>query len=283
MSSCAAASLSRSTAISIASRCGSLAGSTWTWDIGTLTDGSNVSCDLVTTYDACCVVDNVATVAGDELDDPSNNSATASLNSGSNVIGDPSFEAGSPNPVWTEASTNFGTPLCDMAGCGNGGGTALPRTGDWWAWFGGIAAPEVGSVEQTVTIASGTAANLKFWLWNGSESGSGTDDFVVLIDGSQVFQVFEADPTYTGGYAEVTIDVSAFADDANHTITFMSTSGGTGVTNFSLDDVSLLTCAAFVGMGPNPLEIPTASTLGLILLSLGLAFAAFFLLRRRTA
>lgn len=262
---------------------GSVAGGIWTWNIGTLVDGANTSCDLVTTYDACCVVDNTATVSGDDLDDPSNNSDTASLNASANVIGDPSFEAGTPNPVWTEASTNFGTPLCDAGSCGTGGGTAGPRTGAWWSWFGGIAAPEVASVEQTVTIASGAAANLKFWLWNGAESGSGTDNFEVLIDGAQIFEVLEGDPTYTGGYVEVVLDVSAFADDANHTITFVSTSGGTGTTNFSMDDVSLLTCSAFIDQGPRPPEVPTASTLGLLLLGLGLAMTAFFLLRRRTA
>ena len=52
-----------------------------------------------------------------------------------NVVQDGGFEAGTPNPFWTEASTNFGTPLCDEAGCGNGGGTSFPLTGSWWAWF----------------------------------------------------------------------------------------------------------------------------------------------------
>ena len=44
------------------------------------------------------------------------------------LIVDGSFEAGIPNPNWTETSTNFGTPLCD-ASCGTGSGTAGPRTG----------------------------------------------------------------------------------------------------------------------------------------------------------
>ncbi|QLQ07277.1 MAG: hypothetical protein HZY76_15420 [Anaerolineae bacterium] len=69
-----------------------------------------------------------------------------------NVVADGGFEAGTPNPFWTEYSLNFGTVLCDAASCGTGAGTSYPRTGDWWAWFGGIAAYEAGSVSQSVTI-----------------------------------------------------------------------------------------------------------------------------------
>ena len=57
------------------------------------------------------------------------------------LIQDGSFEAGSPNPFWTESSTNFLTPLCTLADCGDGLGTAGPRTGLVWAWFGGVDGP----------------------------------------------------------------------------------------------------------------------------------------------
>lgn len=260
---------------------GMLVGDTWTWDIGSLTETSTVSCDLVAIYDACCVVNNTASVSGDELDDPSNNTSTASLNAASNVIADGSFEAGSPNPSWTEASTNFGTPLCTVGLCGDGGGTAGPNTGDWWSWFGGIAAPEVGSLSQDVVIASGASANLKFSLWNGAASGNGVDNFEVLIDGVQIFEVIEGDPTYAAGYVEVVLDVSAFADDALHTIAFVSTSTGSDVTNFSLDDVSLLSCAGFVDDGDGPPEIPTLGQWGLMSLLLMLAMAGIYMVRRQ--
>ena len=68
-----------------------------------------------------------------------------------NVVVDGGFEAGTPNPHWSEASTNFGTPLCDVQGCGTGAGTG-PHSGSFWVWFGGIAAYEQGSVSQMVTI-----------------------------------------------------------------------------------------------------------------------------------
>jgi len=51
-------------------------------------------------------------------------------------IVDGTFEAGTPWPAWTvQTSTNFGTALCNTAGCGTGGGTAAPFAGDNWAWF----------------------------------------------------------------------------------------------------------------------------------------------------
>jgi len=158
---------------------------------------------------------------------------------GANVVADPSFEDGTPNSFWAEASTNFGTPLCDELGCGNGGGTAGPRTGAWWAWFGGAGTSfELGSVEQSVVIDSGTAT-LEFYLWNGASSGNGVDDLVVSIDGNTVFSVIEGDPAYTGGYTLVQVDVSAYADGNAHDLLFESTCTGTNTTNFSVDDVSL--------------------------------------------
>lgn len=68
---------------------------------------------------------------------------------GANGVTDPSFEAGSPSSFWGESSTNLGTPLCTLAGCGDGSGTVGPRTGTWWAWFGGFGeGTEVGMLVQ---------------------------------------------------------------------------------------------------------------------------------------
>ena len=49
-------------------------------------------------------------------------------------------------PVWLRCT----------AACGTGGGIG-PRTGTWWAWFGGIPdAVETGSMSQDITIPAGT-------------------------------------------------------------------------------------------------------------------------------
>lgn len=155
-----------------------------------------------------------------------------------NLLSDPSFEAGSPNPSWFESSTNFGTPLCTIGGCGNGAGTTGPHTGDWWAWFGGISAYEEGLVSQSVVIPAGSAT-LSFWLWIGVRSGNGIDYLSALMDGNPVFTVYE----YTAGYdsyTQVTLDVSSYADGAPHTLEFLSEIFGPSLSNISIDDVELV-------------------------------------------
>ncbi len=155
------------------------------------------------------------------------------------IVGDGGFEGGTPSAFWAEASTNFGTPLCD-AGCGVGGGTG-PHTGAWWAWFGGVAAFEEGSLSQNVTIPTGTAT-LSFWLEVPVACDSTADYLEVLVDGTQVYLV---DGTYAScgvvGYALQTVDLSAYADNGSHSLEFHSeifATNGTG-TNFFVDDVAI--------------------------------------------
>ncbi|MBX3059022.1 MAG: carboxypeptidase regulatory-like domain-containing protein [Anaerolineae bacterium] len=154
------------------------------------------------------------------------------------IVADGSFEAGTPSPFWTEASTNFGSPLCTVAACGTGTGTG-PRSGLWWAWFGGISAYEAGSVSQSVIIPSGTAT-LSFWVEQFVCTGSSNDYLEVNIDGNQVWVTTAADPACgTLGYRQVLVDVSAYANGAAHTLEFNSEVFGGGNTNFFVDDVSI--------------------------------------------
>ncbi len=158
-----------------------------------------------------------------------------------NVVADGGFEAGVFAGTWAESSTNFGTPICD-AGCGFGGGTG-PRTGGFWAWFGGIAAFEESSLEQTVTIPT-NASTLDFFLEIPVASENGTDFLEILIDGLQVYLALESDGP-TVGYARVTIPLSAFADGGAHALEFHSITtgddglGGPAVSSFFVDDVSI--------------------------------------------
>ncbi len=158
------------------------------------------------------------------------------------TLQDGGFEAfdGSDNPFWDEFSTNFDTPLCTLGLCGNGTGSAGPRTGAVWAWFGGTPLPENGSLSQSVFFPTASSTILQFYLWIGAaEPGSGTDDFVQALVDSTV--VFSADATQIGsypGYTLVTVDVSAFGNNASHTLLFNSITSGQTV-NFNLDDVSL--------------------------------------------
>jgi hypothetical protein len=136
----------------------------------------------------------------------------------------------------------FGTPLCTTGACGTGGGTG-PRSGLWWAWFGGFAGYEIGSVSQAVTIPAGTEATLTFYLEMPVCDVGNADSLVVSLDGSQVAFFDNADARCGSiGYQLVSIDISAFADGGAHTLDFTGEVFGPGVTNFFVDDIAIESC-----------------------------------------
>ncbi len=183
--------------------------------------------------DGTCVIltgDDCAAAGGDYLGDGSSCAAEA--------VADGSFEAGAFSGNWIESSTNFGTPLCTIGGCGTGTGTG-PFTGDWWAWFGGITAFEAGSVEQSVTITPGST-DLSFWFETAVGSGNGTDFMRGRVDGNLVYEFVDGDAAPALGYSNVIVPIGAFADGGNHTLRFESEiSGSPGGSNFFLDEISI--------------------------------------------
>ena len=84
-----------------------------------------------------------------------------------NILADGGFEANTnsgTNPNWATTSTAFGTSLCEVSGCGT---AAPPRTGNGWVWFDGAnsgTSAEAGTVQQMVTIPSGSLATLNYYL-----------------------------------------------------------------------------------------------------------------------
>jgi hypothetical protein len=206
--------------------------------------------------------------------DPTNASQAGHANSSSlianNLIQDPSFEASyGSGAYWNQSSTNFGTPVCPStapgpAGCGNGGGTAGPRTGSAWVWFGGTTLNEYGIVSQSVTLPAGCTATLQFYLWIGAAApGSDAgDSFAVLIDllGPPLFQ---ANATQIGSYPTytlVSVDISAYADGTPHEIDFVSGTNGQLVT-FNLDDVQIQECKPLLvnSVLPTSRSVPTGT------------------------
>ncbi len=271
------ASLSANLSI-VSATCGS-----FPWAIGTLADGASVSCTVTVELASCGPASFAATVAGDDLDDASNNSDAVNVNA--NVVSDPSYEGGSPSAAWTEASTNFGTPLCTVGLCGTGTGTG-PRTGNWWAWFGGFAGFEEGSTTQSIVIPTGDSALLSFWIEAFVCSGSASDFVEVTIDGTQVFSL-DATNAICGtlGYSEHTVDVTSFADGNSHTLEVHSITNSGVVTNFFVDDISLVTCTGVEPPvppdAPGPPGIPTLDGIGLGVLAALLALGGAFMMRRR--
>ncbi len=149
-----------------------------------------------------------------------------------NVMADGSFEAGTPNPSWAEASTNFGSPICSQALCGG----PVPSDGLWHVWFGGISVYEAGSVEQSVVIPA-TATTIDFDLTVGV-CDSLNDYMDLEIDGNQEFTT---DPCTAGPPATESVNIGAYADGAAHTVRFTSETFATGGgnSNFFLDNVVL--------------------------------------------
>jgi len=155
------------------------------------------------------------------------------------AVMDGGFEGGFPNVYWDEYSYNFGTPLCTVAGCGTGTGTG-PNTGDWWVWFGGISSYEEGFITQTVTIGD-TATDMTFYL-EQIVCDSAADYLEVLVDSNQIFVTDGAsDLCEVLGYSLQTVDISSYADGAEHTIVFHSETfaENAGGSNFFVDDVSI--------------------------------------------
>jgi cysteine-rich repeat protein len=156
-----------------------------------------------------------------------------------NLLADPGFEAGTPNPSWDEASSNFDTPICDLNSCVEAG----QRSGLFWVWFGGIElTSEEGSVSQSITIPS-TASEIRFWL-NVPSPCDSADDFVeVLVDGAQAWGLTGDDASCgDNSYQEKVVDISTWADDGVHLVEFHSKTFSTngGFTDFFLDDVLLI-------------------------------------------
>lgn len=152
-------------------------------------------------------------------------------------IVDPGFEAGTGSGVWGEASTNFGTPLCD-ASCG--AATDI-YSGSWVVWFGGVGAEEIGAVTQNINIPSGNEAELSFWF-KIAEPGPGldVDGVIVEIDDQGIWSANCADDsTAYADWTQVTIDISSYADGGTHSLGMTAYQTTAQLMNIFADEFSL--------------------------------------------
>ena len=167
--------------------------------------------------------------------------ATNIVKAQTQCITDGGFEAGPGAGTWVEASTNFGTPLCDLATCGTGTGTG-PHTGNIWSWFGGFGTGiEQSSLSQSFTIPAGSvSADLTFWI-EQIVCDDPQDYMNIIIDNDTVFHTDGASALCgVLGYTQnPVIDMMAYADGLPHTILFESTTFAVNatVTNFFIDDI----------------------------------------------
>lgn len=167
------------------------------------------------------------------------------------MIQDGSLEGGLSTPHWTHGSTVFGTPLCTVQACGGVG----PRTGEWWAWFGGTNSAEEGFLQQRKRIAAGPKT-LTFWIW-WSAGNHPASTFKVKLDGTAVFTITGAtNAAYRSDWTPVSIDISAYADGNMHTLRFEQSNQAGQLTNIHVDDISLGSPAAPTAT-PSPTVTPT--------------------------
>lgn len=159
-----------------------------------------------------------------------------------NRLQDPGLEATNlsanppTNPYWQSTSDNFETVFCTVERCGVGG---APRSGDYWAWFGGTSSNEVGTLSQSLVIPAAKPAKLEFYLLIGNISGDSGDIFQARIDGNPVFSANATTAGYSS-YTLVSADVSAYANGKMHTVQLYSSTSGQ-VVSFHVDDISLCT------------------------------------------
>jgi uncharacterized repeat protein (TIGR01451 family) len=215
------------------------------WRPGTLAPGATATCTLDVRYDSCTPLASRASAFGDRFDPPGNNAADVVF--GTNLVVDPSLENTNfanpdANPDWGETSTNFGTPLCSGFTCPFNFGGSVPRSGDFWAWFGGAGSFEDGTLRQTITLPASPFASLSFYLWNGGSGAPGVDSFEATVGGTQVFSTLDGDAAFTADYTRVTVDASAFADGNAHDFVFHGVQNTSQPLVFNLDDVEVLAC-----------------------------------------
>ena len=252
----------------VSNTCGAtVAAGTLTWNVGTLAGSSSSTCTVTVQNPSstCALISNTATITTTDPENSlANNTSTVSNGtSGGNAVVDGGFEAGVAGAAWAATSTNFGTPVCDVTGCGNGTGTG-PRTGTFWTWFGGAPAntAESGSMQQSVVVPNGSTA-ITFWV--EFPICANTTDFVRLtIDGTEVWRA-DGTSALCGviGYSQVSVPLAGFANGAAHAVRFESTTSGVpGGSNFFIDDVEIAappTCTT--GASPADLSLSkTAST-----------------------
>ncbi len=150
------------------------------------------------------------------------------------LMADPSFESGADASAWGEASSLFGTPLCD-ASCN--GPTA--SNGSWFMWLGGSGSgTDVGGVSQVVTINEFDSATLRFDFFYGAANPG--DVFQLQIDGNVVWEVTPEEAADYADWTPVEIDVTAYADGADHDFDF--TGSAVAGSNIYLDNVTLESC-----------------------------------------
>lgn len=127
------------------------------------------------------------------------------------LVGDGGFEAG--GGAWVEQDSWGKRTVCQhplAAGCSpmTTSMNAGPRSGTWWARFGGTSVLSLGqrsSIRQTVAAPSGTPLTLSFWLKLGYSNKHAALN--VLLDDHVLWSTLGDNPALSPNYAQIVVPV----------------------------------------------------------------------------
>lgn len=159
------------------------------------------------------------------------------------LLADPSLEAtasdGQSNPSWGSTSSSFGTVFCSAGICQNDGSNPAPRTGSFYAWFGGAEGAETSTLTQTVSVPAGAARHLNFFLRRARSTAPFTATLAVRANG-QLLRTFDEPATTEPAYLARSIDLTSFATGQSVQLRFeYQNPAGGGVSNFFVDDLTV--------------------------------------------
>jgi len=158
------------------------------------------------------------------------------------LLQDSSFEAtdgnGGVNDFWDSVTTQG-----ESAFWGEDGGALHIRTGAFVTWLGGYDAdtldPETHDASQAVVIPAGSPRYFNYWRWI-DRPGNGTNVVTFTVDGTVVATEDVTALGVDADWVQQSIDVSAYADGASHTIKFSyEHSGGDTDWDYYLDDATI--------------------------------------------
>ncbi len=150
-----------------------------------------------------------------------------------NVIANSGFEAGVSGGEWSIATVQEGGGIITAD-------AMEARTGYWMARFAGISLlTDTQQLSQSI-VMNENITTLTFFLWIKQQSNTGEDVFRVYMDGTLLEEVADTTAGYASGYAQMAVDVSAYADGGTHMLRFESIKTGAGLPSvFLVDDVCL--------------------------------------------
>ncbi|HZT57830.1 MAG TPA: hypothetical protein VFA21_04305 [Pyrinomonadaceae bacterium] len=186
---------------------------------------------------------------------PATASDAPSLNTTTQLIGNPGFENGSSNPA----------PWVPTAGVIDSSTGEAPHSGSWKAWMDGYGTTHTDTLSQQVTIPTGATATLTFWLHIDTAETTTTTAFdkmqVQIRNTSNT--VLSTLATYSNlnkatGYTQKSFDVSSFQGQTVN-VFLTATEDSSLQTSFVVDDFALNATTGTPTPTPTPSPTPTAT------------------------